>query len=135
MNGFILRVTAHHGEPKLVGKLHVRACISVDTSIAPADAINDPTSLVVKDLEAEWPSPERNNSTYNIDKLIDDFEDEYGCKIAYGEEINPPPKDGTVVHEFDVFEPSWPENAEAEDVVEDLTSRLVDWVNGYPSGR
>lgn len=135
MDGFILRVTAHHGEPKLVGNLPVRAGISVDTPVAAADVINVPSSFVVKDLDATWPSPERNSSTYGIDKLIDDFQDEYGCKVAYGEEIDPPTKDATVVHEFDVFEPSWPEDAEAEDVIVDLTRRLVDWVNGYPSGR
>jgi hypothetical protein len=134
MNGFILRITAHHGEPKLVGNLHVRAGISVDTPVASADVINDVTSLEVKDLNAEL-RHENDREPYNVDDLIADFQDEYGCKIAYGEEIDPQAKDGNVVHEFDIFEPSWPEPAEAEDVIEDLTRRLVDWVNGYPAGR
>lgn len=135
MNGFILRVTAHHGEPQLVNGLHVRAGMSVDTPVAAADVVNDPNGTVVIDLDATWPSPHRNNSTYGLDKLIDDFEDEYGCKVAFGEEINPEPKDGNIVHEFDVFEPSWPESTEAEDVIDDLTERLVDWINGHPMGR
>ena len=134
MNCFILRVTAHHGEPKLVGKLHVRAGISVDTPVASADVINDPSSLDVKDLNAEL-RHENDREPYNIDDLIGDFQDEYGCKISHGEEIDPPAKDGHVVREFDIFEPSWTESEEAEDIIEDLTRRLVDWIQGYPAGR
>lgn len=130
MNSFILRVTAHHGEPQLVGKIHVRAGITVDTPFTPAEIVNDPHGTSVVDIADQ---EGKSGSSYGIDQLINDFEDEYGCKVAYGEEIDP--TGSADVREFDVFEPSWPEDTEAEDVVEDLTQRITDWINGYPTGR
>ena len=134
MDAFILRVTAYHGQPVTVGTVPTRATHSLDTPIASTRVVNDPNNAVVKDLN--YASPDVLNrpggpSDYTLDKLISDFEDEYGCMVGEDEHL-----DGTApVFEFDVFDPSWDTGEEAKDVVEDLTERLVDWVEGYPTGR
>ena len=50
-------------------------------------------------------------------------------------EVEPHKSKEGLVYEFDVFEPNWPEKDEAEDVINDLSRRIVDWVNGFPAGR
>jgi hypothetical protein len=137
MEGFIIRVTAYHGEPRLLGTLPTRAGISRDTPVTNAEIVNDfDKQGSIVDLNYASTNLEKpgGSSDYNVDQLIDDFEDEYGCKVNFGDEIDSL-KDGTRVHEFDVFEPSWPDQEEAQDVIDDLTRRLKDWANGYPSGR
>lgn len=129
MEGFIIRVTAYYGEPKLLGNLPTRAGMSHDEPVQKSEIVNDPNNEQVVDLGADG-----GKSSYTLDQLVSDFEDEYGCKVNFGDEVDSL-KDGTRVHEFDVFEPSWPEQEEAQDVMDDLTSRLVDWTNGYPTGR
>ncbi len=128
MEGFVIRVTAYHGEPKFLGNIPTRSGVSHDTPVPNADIVNDIDNEVVLDLKHS-----SRESDYTLDALIEDFQDEYGCKVNY--ENGGTPEDGTRVYEFDMFEPNWPEKQEAEDVVEDLASRLVDWVNGYPTGR
>lgn len=134
LEGFIVRVTAYHGEPVLVGKLHHRPGISNDTPVIGSTIVNDfDRQETVIDLNAA----ERKlvqNPEYTVSDLIADFENEYECKVSFGDEVDST-KDGTKVHEFDVFEPSWPTQEEAQAVIEDLTARLVDWAQGYPKGR
>jgi hypothetical protein len=138
MQGFIIRVTAYHGEPKLIGNLPTRAGISQDTPLAPGEIVNDfdrQGSIVDLNYAShDVTAAPGGKSDYTVDNLIDDFQEEYGCKVNFGEEIDSL-KDGTRVHEFDVFEPSWPEAEEAQDVIDDLTERLRDWAAGYPTGR
>lgn len=126
MEGFILRVTAYHGEPKKLGNVYARSGVSHDVAVESTSIVNDLEGDVVMDLKVNL------EADYSIDALIEDFQDEYGCKVSYSD---PTLQDGVKVMEFDVFEPSWPERIEAEDVIEDLTRRLVDWVHGYPVGR
>lgn len=127
MQAFIIRVAAYHGDPTPVGKVYARSGISHDTVIPLQDVVNDPGNEVIIDHNNE-----DRTSDYDIDTLLADFQDEYGCKVNYG---NPQIKDGLNVFEYDVFEPSWPESDEAEDVIADLTRRLVEWVKGYPTGK
>jgi hypothetical protein len=130
MNGFIFRVCAYHGEPVVMNGsgLHARSGLSIDTPVTGDRIVNDPNNHVIKDM-----SKEGAESPYGIDALLADFEDEYGCKVNYDDE--PKVVDGLQVFEFDVFEPSWPDDDEAKDVIDDLTESLVDWAEGYPTGR
>ena len=128
MDGFIIRVTAYYGEPVLVGNLYTRAGASTDKPVPKAEIVNDPSNETVVDLAQDG------DAYYSLDYLIGDFEEEYGCKVNFGDEIDSL-KDGTKVYEFDVFEPSWPEQEEAQDIVDDLHERLGDWVRGFPTGR
>lgn len=128
MEGFVIRVTAYHGDPKPIGKVYARSGISHDTVVPLEDVINDPNNDVILDRSCA-----SQTSDYDIDALIADFQDEYGCKVSYPEvEAR---GEGLQVFEYDIFEPSWPDQEEAEDVIDDLTRRLVDWVSGYPAGR
>lgn len=127
MEGFVIRVTAYHGEPQQLCTVYVRSGISHDTPVANDSIVNDPGNEIIVDLN--YPTK---TSDYTLDALLADFQDEYGCKVNYEEPVN---KDGLKTFEFDVFEPSWPEKEETEDVIEDLSRRLVDWVQGYPTGR
>ncbi len=134
-DGIIIRITAYHGEPKLIGKLPTRSGVSTDTVVASSEIVNDLDGIdsCVRDLALA--SNDVNESPggtteYTLDQLIDDFEDEFGCKVNFGDQNT---DDG--VHEFDVFEPSWKDQTEAQDVIDSLTERLTDWVNGYPTGR
>jgi len=113
-----------------MGTIYARAGVSHDTPIPEGEVVNDIDDdlAVVKDKNGPG-----GVSDYLIDSLIDDFQDEYGCKVSY--QTPGIVKDSFLVFEFDVFEPSWPEQQEAEDVIDELTRRLVDWVQGYPSGR
>lgn len=130
MNGFILRVTAHHGEPQLVGNVFVRPGISHDFPIAKTQIVNDPNNEQVFFVADVGAVP----MDYPLDQLINDFQEEYGCKVSYSPD-EPGQLDEMPVFEFDMFEPSWPTQEEAEDVITDLSDRLKDWVNGYPMGR
>lgn len=131
MNGFIFRVCAHHGEPIVMNGSGVRhvAGIGVENPVTGDQVTNDPDNPVIKDLGNKG-----QECDYDIGALIADFEDEYGCKVNYDYDINP--RQGDIrVFEFDVFEPSWPSEDEAKDVVDDLSERLTDWAEGYPRGR
>lgn len=128
MEGFIIRITAYHGDPKPIGKVYARSGVSHDTIVPVDDVVNDPNNDVV--LNKNYLSA---TSDYDIDALIADFQEEYGCKVSYAEPL--PRGEGMQVFEYDIFEPSWPEQQEAEDVIDDLTRRLVNWVNGFPEGR
>lgn len=131
MNGFI-RVSAYYGEPQLVGNIPTRAGGTHDCPVTASSIVNDIDNEIIKDMNSGG-----KESDYTIEQLDGDFEDEYGCKVGFGAEVLTPytPFDGTKVHEFNLFEPNWADVNEAVDVIEDLTHRLVDWVNGYPSGR
>jgi hypothetical protein len=131
MDGFILRVTAYSGEPVNVGGLPFRAGTSRDTPVTRDNVVNDPINEVVRNLAVDG-----TESDYELLNLIEDFEDEYGCKVN----IDDPPTlaegtEGTTVFGFDIFEPAWADESEADDVTDDLTARLVDWCSGYPTGR
>jgi len=127
MQGFIFRVCAYHGEPITIAGVPTRAGLSIDTPIV--NVINDPNNEVVRDMSGEHEV----ESKYHIDRLVDDFESEYGCMVNIPEPVEKPGE--ATVFEFDVFEPSWPNDDEAKDVVDDLTERLRDWAEGFPSGR
>lgn len=115
MEGLVIRVTAYHGEPKLLGNIPYRAGSSHDTPVLRDDIVND-----LEDMRTD----------YTVDDLIEEFQDEYGCKVNYEDGGNA--EDGVVVYEFDIFEPSWPEKVEAENVRDDLAKRLVEWIQGQP---
>ena len=128
MNAFILRVCAYHGKPVAMNGngVHARQGLSVDVPVS--NVVNDPEGTETKDLTL----PDRQQlSGYDLDTLIEDFQDEYGCKVNYDDKN----VDGLRVFEFDVFEPAWPDDEEAKDVIDDLAERLQDWVKGYPTGR
>jgi len=132
MNGFIFRVCAYHGEPIQMNGSGVRARsgLSVD-AIIPADkVINDPHNAVVKDM-----ADKGKETDYDIGALVEDFQDEYGCKVNFDFDIQSAPPGDIQAFEFDVFEPSWPDDDEAKDVIDDLLERLCDWAEGFPRGR
>jgi hypothetical protein len=130
MEGFIVRVTVHHGEPVLVGKLYHRSGTSNDKLVAESTIVNDfDRQEAIVDLRGGGKSSE-----HTVTDLISEFENEYDCKVSFGDEMDTE-QDGVKVHEFDVFEPSWSSQEEAQSVMEDLTQRLVDWAQGYPRGR
>lgn len=61
-----------------------------------------------------------------LDEIVEGFEEDYGCKVSWDSQTH----DGLPVYEFNVFEPSWPEQDEAQDVANDLSTRISDWING-----
>lgn len=130
MESFIVRVAAHYGEPKLLGTVPHCSGIVLDTPVD--DVVNS-----LKDFESMSEVVDHDCcgglSDYTLDRLVEDFQDEYGCKVNI--EVEPHVSKSGLVYEFDVFEPNWPEKQEAEDVINDLTRRIVDFVNGYPAGR
>ena len=132
MNGFIFRVCAYHGEPVVMNTasgVRARKGLSVDTAVPGDKVVNDPNNAVIKDVANKG-----KETDYDIGALIEDFQDEYGCKVNYDFDIEP--KDGELtVFEFDLFEPSWPDEDEAKDAIDDLLERLVDWAEGFPTGR
>ena len=128
MEGFLIRVKAYHGAPKVIGGVPTRSSVLQDTPVLLDDIVNEVDNEVVLDLNNQ-----SHESTYDLDTLIEDFQDEYGCKVNY--ENGELEGGKTRIYEFDVFEPSWPEKAAADDVINDLRDRLVDWVNGFPLGR
>lgn len=129
MDGFIIRVSAYHGEPVSVGGLPTRAGYSHDTPVTKDRVVNDPINEVVRDV-----GNDNQQSDYDLLALVEDFEDEYGCKVI-GFDSPLTMQDGVPVLEFDVFEPSWSNEEEAKDVIVDLTERVIDWCGGYPAGR
>lgn len=130
MNGIILRVTSYHGEPQLISDLYVRAGVSHDVPITKEQIINHPDEpLTVVDVTGSGAE------IYTLDQLVDDFEDEYGCKITIEEPALGETKSGPAIYEFNIFEPAWEDFAEAEDVLKDLAKRTSDWIVGYPAGR
>ena len=133
MNSFIFRVCAYHGDPVVMNGngLSARSGLSIDTIVSSDHIVNDPRLTETRDVALGGRGVE---SGYDIDTLIEDFEDEYGCKINYDFDLHEGTKDPNTF-EFDIFEPSWPDDDEAKDVIDDLTERLVDWAEGYPTGR
>lgn len=131
MNGFIFRICAYHGEPVVMNKAGVRARtgLSIDSAVPEDRIVNDPNNAVVKDMANQG-----KETDYDIGALIDEFQEEYGCKVNYDFDIEP--KSGEFqVFEFDIFEPSWPDDDEAKEAIDDLSERLVDWAEGFPTGR
>lgn len=132
MESFIVRVAAHYGEPKVLGTVPCCSGIVLDTPIESKDVVN-----ALKDFESQADVYDNaacgGRSDYTLDRLVADFQDEYGCKVNI--EVEPHVTKSGLVYEFDIFEPNWPEKDEAEDVINDLTRRIVDFVNGYPTGR
>ena len=135
MQGFLIRVTAHHGDPQPVGRLPVRAGVSRDVPINNGCVVNwlDGNPTLKGDVQIVDLNHGSKRSDYDVDQLLGDFEDEYGCKVNY-EEPDPSLTE-VIIWEFDVFEPNWADQGEAQDVIDDLTERLKDWVFGYPTGR
>jgi hypothetical protein len=125
---FIFRVTAYHGEPIFINGCPTRAGLSTDTPISAGRVVNDPYGIPWRD---------NNNGSretdYGIDALVHDFETEYDCKVNIPDTAHAPGEPR--VFEFDVFEPTWLDDGEAKDVIDDLATRLVDWAEGYPTGR
>lgn len=126
MNGFIFRVCAYHGDPVVIGKTPTRAGLCYDVPLVIDRVVNDPNNDVIKDLANGG-----SQSGYDIGMLLQDFEEEYSCKVGTDESTS----GSTQIFEFDIFEPSWPNDDEAKDAIDDLTERLVDWAEGYPTGR
>jgi hypothetical protein len=114
MNGFIVRVNAYYGEPVFVKGIPARAGYRHDMSVPSERIVNDPEV----DLDVE--------------RLVEDFEAWNGCKVNFDSDYMV--EGGFLVFEFDVFEPSWEDEDEAKDIIDDLTERLVDWVEGRPDG-
>jgi hypothetical protein len=133
MNSFIFRVCAYHGEPVAMNGngIHARSGLSIDTIVPSEKVINDPTGTETRDVTLGGRGEE---SGYDVDTLIEDFQDEYGCKVHYDFDLKEQ-ADGPRVFEFDVFEPSWSNDDEAKEVIDDLIERLTDWTEGYPTGR
>ena len=143
MTSFILRVVAYHGEPKLINNVPTRDSVHCDTPFIAAQIVNDPEHPAsVVEVTTEH-STTGSSSSYTLDQLIDDFEDEYECKvnleepeqIVFKSRSSISDQTETVIHEFNIFEPAWPSKEEAEDVIGDLKIRLEDWIEGYPTGR
>ena len=113
MNGFIVRVTAYFGIPVQLEKFYTRSAVFRDTVVA--GDIDLDTADVVDDF---------------VD-ICTAVEEEYGCKVNLAGTETRLLKDGLRVVEFDAFEPSWPEQQEAQDVVDDVSRRLVEWAATY----
>lgn len=105
--GFVFRVAAYHGSTEVINGIPVRNCLVFDRNVPPRDVVNQPECS-------------------GLDDVIEGFEEDYGCKVSW----NSLAHDGVPVYEFDVFEPSWPEQDEAQDVANDLTARVCGWVSG-----
>lgn len=111
MPEFVLRVIAHYGSPVLVGNIPVRPGISFDFPVSDRELVNDPSTEL------------------SLDELLENFQQEYRCKVNYSPD-SPVSMDGLPVFEFDVFEPTWPVLAMAQDVIEKLQERLIGWIRG-----
>jgi len=130
MNGFIVKVTAYHGKPVTIGEFLVRASVSKDTPLVDSDVVNDfERRDAIVDLTRGV-----NNSVYDVDNLIEEFETKWKCSVNYNTDIKIT-NDGINVHEFDIFAPSWSEAQSAQSVVHELSNRLCDWCKGFPGGR
>ncbi len=135
MVGFIIKISAYHGDVVDTGTVPTRGSYSRELPIENKRIVNDPNNGYVRDLiyaSTDVNSRPGGESDYTLDRLVDDFQDEYECKVGYeeGQELN-----GFQIFEFDVFEPSWSTVEEAKDIIDDLMGRVVDWVEGYPTGR
>lgn len=128
MNGLIIRVCAYHGDPIDVGGIPTRAGYCHDEPIPGDLVVNAPEGDRVKDLNIGGAT-----SDYGLLSLVEDFEDEHSCKVNFDDP--PVTEEGITVFEFDVFEPSCQDEDEAQEIIDELTERLVDWVQGYPTGR
>lgn len=106
MNGFLLRVTAYYGQPISLDGIPIRRSVAHDEPL---------------------PVGFRDSSSIDLEKVIDHFEGEYECKVNYGDSTVTF-DDGIPIRFFDVFEPSWLLRRDAEDVVNDLTARLLQLV-------
>jgi hypothetical protein len=110
MDSFIVRVTAYHGDPVLVGNIPTRAGISFDAWVK--DPVREPIDM-------------------DVNILLGIFERSHQCKVNFGDEIDTV-KEGTKVYEFDVFEPSCATSTQAQQVISDLSTVMVDWSRGLP---
>lgn len=129
MNGLVIRVNAYHGESIPVGNIFRRAGLSVEAPVSNAEIVNDPERDVVIDLRST-----DGESLINLDALIEDFQEENGCKISY-DLSSSKTELGHEFLEFDVFEPSWNRADIARLIAEDLSQQIVEWTKGYPMGR
>lgn len=125
MDGFIIRVTAYHGEPVLLAGVHTRAGTSHDILVSGSDVVNDLTGDSTIDASGMGESGSRRT----LDDVVNDFECAYDCKVNFGDEIDSM-RDGTKVYEFDIFEPSYHVQSAAEEVMADLEERLTDFAHG-----
>lgn len=127
-----VRINAYYGEPRIVGGLHVRKSISYLVPLMKNEVINDPDMCPLF-RPVDVSAGAQAESSYTLDCLIDDFENQHICKVNIEE-----PVVGSAqlnVHEFDVFEPSFNDREEAINVIDDLTDRICDWINGHPKGK
>jgi len=133
MTSFVLKIVAYHGEPKIVNNVPVRKSVELTQRFVSAEIVNDPADplTVIEVADTHFPKNSM-TSSYSLDQLIDDFEDEYDCKVNI-EELSEQPE--VPVHEFNVFEPSWSDESEANDIINDLNVRLTDWITGHPTGQ
>jgi hypothetical protein len=135
MVGFLIRISTSHGEVVSEGTVPIRASYSRELPIVQSRIVNDPNNDTVRDLvyaSTDVLNRPGGDSDYTLDRLIEDFQDEYECKVAYDD---PMQLNGFQVFEFNVFEPSWETVDEAKDVIDVLMDRLIDWIEGYPQGR
>lgn len=113
MESFILRTSAYYGDPITMGKFPTRRGYIHDLPIPEGEIINHPKTV------DGWV------------ELLNTFESEYDCKVAFDDEGT---EDGLQVVSLDVFEPSWSDDDEAKDVIDELTELFAAWVRGEPLG-
>lgn len=123
MNGCIVRVKAYHGRPVVVDGIPTRSSYTSDNPIPGDQIVNDPT-----DLRFVINNP-ANSPTYTLVELVDAFEDANHCKVNLHENGF---EDGTHVVLLDVFEPSWDNEDDAFNVIDELTDIVISWVMGVP---
>lgn len=135
MEGFLLNVTAYHGEPVTAVIVPTRPSCSRSLPIAGKFIINNPHDDNVRDMtyaSTDVLNRPGGESDYTVDRLIEDFQTKHTCKVNYD---NPVELNGFQVFEFDIFEPAWAGPEKAQEIIEALVDCLVDWIEGYPQGR
>jgi hypothetical protein len=111
MHSFIIRVTAYFHQPKVIKGLFFRSSTSRNHALV--DVHNELDIKPVGVMPGEK----------DIDDVINNFQDDFRCKVSIGDDN----VDGVRIFLFDVFEPSWPTQQDADDVVDILSRRLISW--------
>jgi hypothetical protein len=120
MKGFILRVSAFYGLAQDIAGPPARAGWSHDSMVVGIEVVNDPAASVFRTR-----SERGGRSHYYFDVLIDDFEQEFACKVSFM-----PGEPGGGLLELEIFEPNWDDSEEAIDVINELNDRVHDWITG-----
>ena len=121
MEGFIIRVTAYHHDPVVVNGIPTRASYSRETPVPGEDIINHPSGDALKDLAYLG----TDGSTQTLLELIENFEFVNKCKVNFNDDLH---ESGFHIVLFDVFEPSWRFRTTAQNIIDDLTKLIIDWI-------